>query len=105
LLARTFDVDVEACAHCGGRLEVSALVTDHDLARKILDAFPPRLALRRCPTRPRTRVRVTLRAPMDVLSSRDNIPPTPAHSLLATLLRPAHAPLRESLLATDSYAP
>jgi Putative transposase/Transposase zinc-binding domain len=39
LLARTFEVDVKACAHCGGRLEVRAVVTDHDLARKILDAL------------------------------------------------------------------
>ncbi len=40
LLARTFDVDVKACARCAGRLEVRAVVTDHDIARRILDAFP-----------------------------------------------------------------
>jgi hypothetical protein len=40
LLARTFEVDVKACARCGGRLEVRAVVTDHDIARKILDAIP-----------------------------------------------------------------
>jgi hypothetical protein len=40
LLARTFDIDVKACARCGGRLEVRAVVTDHDIARKILDAIP-----------------------------------------------------------------
>jgi hypothetical protein len=39
-LARTFDVDVKACARCGGRLEVRAVVTDLGIARKILDAFP-----------------------------------------------------------------
>jgi hypothetical protein len=40
LLARTFDVDVKACDRCGGRLAVRAVVTDHDIARKILDAMP-----------------------------------------------------------------
>ena len=40
LLARTFDVDVKACARCAGRLEVRAVVTDHDIVRRILDAFP-----------------------------------------------------------------
>ena len=40
LLARTFDVDVKACARCAGRLEVRAVVTDHDIARKILEAIP-----------------------------------------------------------------
>ena len=39
LLARTFEVDVKACARCGGRLEVRAVVTDHDIARRILDAI------------------------------------------------------------------
>ena len=40
LLARTFQFDVKACAHCGGRLEVRAVVTDHNIARTILDAIP-----------------------------------------------------------------
>ncbi len=40
LLARTFDVDVKACARCSGRLEVRAVVTDHDIARKILETIP-----------------------------------------------------------------
>jgi hypothetical protein len=40
LLARTFEIDVKSCARCGGRLEVRALVTDHDIARRILDAIP-----------------------------------------------------------------
>ncbi len=40
LLARTFDVDVEACARCSGRLEVRAVVTDHAIARKILETIP-----------------------------------------------------------------
>jgi hypothetical protein len=40
LLARTFEVDVKSCARCGGRLDVRAIVTDHDIARKILDAIP-----------------------------------------------------------------
>ena len=39
LLARTFEVDVKACARCGGTLEVRAVVTDHDIARRILDAM------------------------------------------------------------------
>jgi hypothetical protein len=40
LLARTFDIDVKACVRCGGRLEVRAVVTDRDVARRILDAIP-----------------------------------------------------------------
>ena len=40
LLARTFEVDVKSCARCAGRLEVRAVATDHDIARKILDAIP-----------------------------------------------------------------
>ena len=40
LLARTFQVDVTSCARCDGRLEVRAVVTDLDIAPKILDAIP-----------------------------------------------------------------
>lgn len=40
LLARTFDVDVKSCARCGGRLEVRAVVTDLEIARRILDGIP-----------------------------------------------------------------
>jgi hypothetical protein len=40
LLARTFELDAKACACCGARLEVRAVVTDHDIARRILDAIP-----------------------------------------------------------------
>src|SRR3954469_4692036 len=40
LLARTFEVDIKACARCGARLLVRAVVTDHEVARKILDALP-----------------------------------------------------------------
>ncbi len=40
LLQRTFDLDVKACARCTGRLEVRAVITDQDVARKILDALP-----------------------------------------------------------------
>jgi len=40
LLARTFDIDVKACVRCGGRLAVRAIVTDHEIARRILDALP-----------------------------------------------------------------
>lgn len=40
MLARTFEVDVKACPRCGGRLEVRAVVPDHDIARRILDAIP-----------------------------------------------------------------
>ncbi len=41
LLARTVDVDVMACARCGGRLEMRADVTDHDIARKIRRCIVP----------------------------------------------------------------
>jgi hypothetical protein len=40
LLARTFEVDVKVCARCGGWLDVRAVVTDHEVARNILDAMP-----------------------------------------------------------------
>ena len=40
LLARTFEIDIKACARCGGRLEVRAVVTDPDIARRILAAIP-----------------------------------------------------------------
>jgi len=40
LLARTFDFDVKACARCDGRLVVRAVVTDIDIAPKILVAIP-----------------------------------------------------------------
>lgn len=40
LLARTFDVDVTACARCGGRLDVHAVVADHEVAQRILNALP-----------------------------------------------------------------
>ena len=36
LLGRAFDVDAKACARCGARLHVRAVVTDHELARAIL---------------------------------------------------------------------
>jgi hypothetical protein len=38
--ADRFEIDAKACARCGGRLEVRAVVTDHDIARRILDAIP-----------------------------------------------------------------
>ena len=40
LLARTFEIDVKSCPRCGGPLQIRAVVTDHDIARRILDAFP-----------------------------------------------------------------
>jgi hypothetical protein len=40
LPATTFDLDVKACARCTGRLQVRAVITDHDIARKVLDALP-----------------------------------------------------------------
>ena len=40
LLARTFELDVKACARCAGRLGVRAVVTDHDIARRILAPIP-----------------------------------------------------------------
>jgi hypothetical protein len=33
-------VDVKACARCGARLEVRAVVTDRDVARKLLNSIP-----------------------------------------------------------------
>jgi hypothetical protein len=36
----TFEVDVKACACCGGGLEVRAVVTNLEVARRILDAMP-----------------------------------------------------------------
>jgi len=39
LLARTFEVDVKACPRYGGRPEVRAVVTDHDIARTIFDGI------------------------------------------------------------------
>ena len=55
LLRRTWDVDVLACAKCGGRLRVLGCVTDPELGRAILDplAMPteaPRVARARDPT-------------------------------------------------------
>jgi hypothetical protein len=55
LLRRAFDVDVLACAKCGGRLRVLGCVTDPDLGRAILErlAIPaeaPRVARARDPT-------------------------------------------------------
>ena len=66
LLARTFDIDVKACARCAGRLEVRAVVTDHDIARKIRRCLPDRGARsagRRHGHRLRAGVRVTDREP------------------------------------------
>jgi hypothetical protein len=40
LLGRTVQADVKACARCEGRLEVRAVMTDPDIARKILDVIP-----------------------------------------------------------------
>jgi hypothetical protein len=51
LPARTFEVDVKSCVHCGGRLEVRAVVTvvtDHDIARK--SSTPSRTPVRAPPT-------------------------------------------------------
>jgi hypothetical protein len=39
-LARTFDVDPKSCADCGGRLDVRAVVTDPEVARRTVDAVP-----------------------------------------------------------------
>jgi hypothetical protein len=62
LLARTFDVEIKACAGCGGILEVRAVVTDHDIARRILDAMAAAararpLSTRASSTHPRSRDR------------------------------------------------
>lgn len=39
LLARTFQVDVKSCLRCGARLEVRAVLSDHDIARRFVDAM------------------------------------------------------------------
>jgi hypothetical protein len=36
----SLDIDVKACARCGARMDVRAVVTDHEVARKIFDAMP-----------------------------------------------------------------
>jgi hypothetical protein len=55
LLRRTWDIDVLACAKCGGRLRVLGCITDPELARALLErlAMPteaPRVARARDPT-------------------------------------------------------
>ena len=39
LLRRTFEVDTTACARCGGRVRVRAIITDPKTAERILDAL------------------------------------------------------------------
>jgi hypothetical protein len=43
LLQRTFEVDVLACARCGGRLRVLSVITEPTAVRRILEhlGFPP----------------------------------------------------------------
>jgi hypothetical protein len=55
LLRRTFEVDVLACAHCGGRLRVLSVITEPGPVRRILehlglDADAPPVARARDPT-------------------------------------------------------
>jgi Putative transposase len=55
LLRRSFDVDVMACAECGGRLRVLAVITEREPVRQILAHLcvpvdPPPLARARDPT-------------------------------------------------------
>lgn len=55
LLRRTFEVDVLACAHCGGRLRVLSVITEPGPVRRILDhlgldADAPPIARARDPT-------------------------------------------------------
>jgi hypothetical protein len=110
LLARTFEIDAKACAHCGGRLEVRAVVTDHDIARRILDAIPT--AARAPPSADSTvafePVRVTDREPMVSSVLRD--PCAPNFSPRPTSRTRSHRPdgIRPSAflphLASTSYA-
>ena len=109
LLARTFEVDVKACARCGGRLEVRAVVTDHDIARRILDAMPAAARAppsRRLDRRLRTCVRVTDREPM---ASCVLCPMFGHHFGRLPPARPPEcsprAPSSQPLRATVSYAP
>jgi hypothetical protein len=39
LLKRTFEVDVQECVRCGGRLALHAVVTDPETVTKILSAL------------------------------------------------------------------
>jgi hypothetical protein len=48
LLQRTFEIDVLACAYCGGRLRVLAVITEPDPVRRIL----PHLGMPPDPTPP-----------------------------------------------------
>ena len=41
-LERTFDSDIRACTRCDGRLRFRAVVTQPDIARRILDALRKR---------------------------------------------------------------
>jgi hypothetical protein len=55
LLRRTFDVDVLACTHCGGRLRVLSVITEPAPVRRILEhlgvsADPIPIARARDPT-------------------------------------------------------
>jgi hypothetical protein len=55
LLRRTFQVDVLACAHCGGRLRVLSVISEPAPVRRILehlglDADAPPVAGARDPT-------------------------------------------------------
>jgi hypothetical protein len=55
LLRRSFQVDVMACARCGGRLRVLAVITERESVRRILAHLglppdPPPLARARDPT-------------------------------------------------------
>jgi hypothetical protein len=48
LLARVFNIDVETCAKCGGKMRITAAIEESKVIRKILghmglDTKPPRL--------------------------------------------------------------
>jgi hypothetical protein len=55
LMRRSFDVDVLACAHCGGRLRLLAVITETESVRRLLahlglPSDAPPLARARDPT-------------------------------------------------------
>jgi hypothetical protein len=108
LLARTFDVDVKACARCSGRLEVRAVVTDHAIACKIRRCLPDRgsrSAGRRRDPRLRTCVRVTDREPMASYVLRPTLGNPFGHLPPARPPeRSPRAPSSQPLRATVSYA-
>ena len=53
LLKRVFDIDIERCTHCGGKLKIIAVIEEPDVIEKILTHIglspqpPPRTPARK----------------------------------------------------------